>query len=1143
MGNEADDSGPEPGSTTTTIPTTFTLQSISPCTSPPINADSSSVLITNITKKKTRRSLRKKPTELVVYYCNVNGFQSKKESIINSVKKLQPKIIILCETKLPSNSAIKKSFPDYEVCAKPTKAGKSGLAICVKLQTFQSVLDVTSSELNDILAVRIDTGKHVFRVILGYAPQETEVAEERELFYNELEVEITKCKMADEIPFAIGDMNAKISNGNDQITHDSPNGKLLLEVVDAQQLDVLNFHQKCKGKWTHVIRTTGASSVLDYIMTSRFISDCICELIIDEDCLFCPFRIKKNNGKIEPQFSDHNAIIVKLLISHQPKKSISPPRRWKLTEDGLNRFQQVTTNQLDTQLPKGDVQSKYDQTEKKLNTAMEECFWKSKRKQQSKQLPEKYLQKYKAITLFAKKGKAQRKAARMYIQEIIKLNTDEVAIANKETIKQNLRNLTIDNKFSPDQFWKMCRRSKRNSTNSTSVINEKGVELFGEDVISNEYSKEFQHRLRKRDIIPELKNFETRTEQICQLRLEETKTQTEEPYSRGELQIIKKSMKKGKSSGRDLFPPDVFIRGGFQMDTLILNIFNEMKSSNFVPHQWTQVLIATIYKNKGSKKVLVNHRGIFLKQILSKMFEKMNMNRMSGKLDTIDKFQGGSRTGKGPPDQTFLLRATVDHSKYIKKPLYITLYDYSQCFDALWLSDCLMCLWNLGVKSESLNNIKKLNEICNFVVKTPFGVSKESNVTSIVQQGSVSGGALCSASTAEITKEELGNGCQIGLSNIKCLVYVDDIAGTNNTIHDTYTSHNSVVWFSAKKRLALNASKCMIMGVNRKCTDIMPQLKIDGEVIRSMKSVVYLGDHFNSNGSNCDLIIDRIKKGKACIITATSLCDDVTMGVYAIQTLMILYVSLFLAVVLYNSQAWTKLTGKEIEKLQAVQLKYLKRIFHCPSSTPNSLTFLETGTIPVEQEIHIRQLGFLRHILSLSTNDPVKLVYKQLLSYDYEENWANEVKEIREKYELFYTDFEIAKMTKTRWKLTVKDQVTKYSINLLNSELSKLKHCNIQPSDKLKQQDYMTSIPPPHSRAIFQIRTGVIDFKMCRKHVYNDTCCRLCGSVNEDVHHVINICPMVTRNSCFRSLFYNNMVDAREIANRCIEFTKKVKDQ
>ena len=74
-----------------------------------------------------------------MYYCNVNGFQCKKESILKIVETLNPKIIALCETKLATGNTIKAMLPDYEVCAKPNKIGKSGIAIAVKLQTFASV--------------------------------------------------------------------------------------------------------------------------------------------------------------------------------------------------------------------------------------------------------------------------------------------------------------------------------------------------------------------------------------------------------------------------------------------------------------------------------------------------------------------------------------------------------------------------------------------------------------------------------------------------------------------------------------------------------------------------------------------------------------------------------------------------------------------------------------------------------------------------------------------------------------------------------------------------------------------------------------------------------------------------------------------
>ena len=72
--------------------------------------------------------------------------------------------------------------------------------------------------------------------------------------------------------------------------------------------------------------------------------------------------------------------------------------------------------------------------------------------------------------------------------------------------------------------------------------------------------------------------------------------------------------------------------------------------------------------------------------------------------------------------------------------------------------------------------------------------------------------------------EDLGNGCQIGESNIKALAFVDDIASTNTKIPDVYTSYNSIVWFSHKKRLSLNIPKCMVLAL--KCIDVIPALRL-----------------------------------------------------------------------------------------------------------------------------------------------------------------------------------------------------------------------------------------------------------------------------------------------------------------------------
>ena len=86
------------------------------------------------------------------------------------------------------------------------------------------------------------------------------------------------------------------------------NGKLL--VVKKYQLSVVNFSEKCSGKWTHVIRTTDEKSVLDYIITNEVMAGAVKNLVIDEDCLLCPFRMRKKKGKEVPQYSDHNSMIL-----------------------------------------------------------------------------------------------------------------------------------------------------------------------------------------------------------------------------------------------------------------------------------------------------------------------------------------------------------------------------------------------------------------------------------------------------------------------------------------------------------------------------------------------------------------------------------------------------------------------------------------------------------------------------------------------------------------------------------------------------------------------------------------------------------------------------------------------------------------
>ena len=626
-------------------------------------------------------------------------------------------------------------------------------------------------------------------------------------------------------------------------------------------------------------------------------------------------------------------------------------------------------------------------------------------------------------------------------------------------------------------------------------------------MIMSAYKEEFKHRLRQREIIPELKNYERRRKLLCDLYVEDAKKSKDKPYSHEELTIAKRKLKKKKSSGRDGIPAEIYLTDSDRLDKLTLHILNSIKSSQVIPSQWADILIVTIFKNKGSKKCLINYRGIFLKQVLSKIFERLNMNRISENIQKIDKAQAGSQTNRSTADQTFLLRSGIDHSIFVNKPMYITLYDFAQCFDSLWLDDCIISLKKLGISNEVLSIIKNLNTDCNIKVKTPVGVTSEFEIDNIVQQGSVTGGVLCSASTGEVNATITSGGIQIGTSTIRCLIFVDDIATMNHTVEDTYNSHEKVVWFSEIKRLTLSGKKCMILCVNGRAADATPRLKIQGTEVETKEVVVYLGDIFN-----------RI----------------------------LLYPCLFLQVVLYNAQAWSNLNNMDKKNLQTIQMKFLKRAFHALSSTPNCLTLLETGITPILHAIHIiKQLMFLYHILMLEEGDPVRTTYEQQLKYP-AANWANEVTNLRSKYEIKQTDKEIKELTQQTWKGIVDTQVRRHAFNQLTKEAEDLKHAHlVLPYTRYERQQYLVELSPARARKIFHIRTNTIDLKSVRKYKYGiSPTCRLCGLQGEEtVSHVVNTCPKVSRTGVVPNVYTTNCEQLQEVARRCIEFSQKLDEQ
>ena len=278
-----------------------------------------------------------------------------------------------------------------------------------------------------------------------------------------------------------------------------------------------------------------------------------------------------------------------------------------------------------------------------------------------------------------------------------------------------------------------------------------------------------------------------------------------------------------------------------------------------------------------------------------------------------------------------------------------------------------------------------------------------------------------------------------------------------------------------EKRLMFSEEKCELLKVNSKVGNAT--IQVNGNSVKTVRVVRYLGDHFNCKGNNKDLCKERVKKATGTIIELMALCRQTCFGIKQIECMLIMYRSMFLPRLIYNCEAWSNMTKNDYETLKSQQLNYLRSIMELPKGAPIAALYLELGILPIKYKIEMRQILYLKKILGKKPDDPVLLAYKEMLKFDSEDNWANNLLGLRKLYNLPLNDENVNKMKTEDWKLLVKNTLKRDAFLQLEAQcLANRKTCHLS-YDRLKAQDYLFSLEPKCARIIFRKRCRMIDLK------------------------------------------------------------------
>ena len=94
------------------------------------------------------------------------------------------------------------------VIEKNLKKGKEGLLLGSRKGSFNSISEVSDTEMKNIMTVKIGYPMFTLRIIIAQAPQETNKAKTRLEFFEELSIQVERSQMPGEELIILGDFLA-----------------------------------------------------------------------------------------------------------------------------------------------------------------------------------------------------------------------------------------------------------------------------------------------------------------------------------------------------------------------------------------------------------------------------------------------------------------------------------------------------------------------------------------------------------------------------------------------------------------------------------------------------------------------------------------------------------------------------------------------------------------------------------------------------------------------------------------------------------------------------------------------------------------------------------------------------------------------
>ena len=850
---------------------------------------------------------------------NANGIKSKKSSLMEFLTRHKIDIACITETHLKNHETFKLN--GYNIYRKDRNHihSSGGVAILIKknIKHYQSITPNMISL--EAISITISTNKHQIKIISAYNPPNKKIQKE----------DISK--IFDNHPtILLGDLNSK--NQIWGCLKTNLNGIKLLQITTKLRILI-----SPPSKPTFQ-RSGRVPDILDIALISNLPTTFHHQVINELD-------------------SDHVPVITTLnepLIMNQSiPKLITAPINWKTFRDKLNTNLSCTRQYKNPEDINTSIEYLTNTIKKSINQAMIKNN-KTINHPPADSLPTSIQ------NLLKQKHKARR-------------------------IWQNTRNPAVKRRLN-----QLTRRVKWELDN----LRYNSYSAYLKKINPNDSSLWLATKrlLKQQNVIPPLKNglakFETNAEKTevlanhfasCFTPIEEDAVFNDQnitnpdinhllaneinddsngsisPTSPTEIQQILVKLANKKSPGHDLITNKILKNVTPKVLSYLASLYNSAMRFGTFPSSWKHAIIIPIHKPGKLAHLPSSYRPISLLPSLSKLYERILLNRLKSFTQIIPKHQFGFKTHHSTCHQIQRISEIIVSG--FENKLYTTavFLDVTQAFDKVWHNGLEQKLNSLALPKYLLKTIMSFISDRTFQVRIGTQLSQPQKIQAGVPQGSVLGPSLFNIYCHDIPTPP----------NSQLAMFADDTTiltqsnSLESSIQNLQTALNTVTsWFKTWK-LNLNPTKSAAKIFSLKHYKDPQLVYIDNQPIQWNKkddSVKYLGVFLDEKLTWKIHINKKLTQGYTRMNTLYPLVNS--KSTLQMKSSILLYTSIIRPLVTYACPTWAAASSTKIKKIQILQNKFLRICLKAPWFMRNKQIHNDTGTPLLQDWIKIQFKNF-----------------------------------------------------------------------------------------------------------------------------------------------------------------------------------------